>query len=362
MKKGRRQWIWLAIGAVIIALIFYNLGRSPEWRNFSWERFWASIVDARMGLLAWALATVFATYVVRAYRWQCFMSPIQKASLWVLFVGQVLGFSSIYLIGRPGEFVRPAYIAKKENAPISAMVAVLVLERIFDSLFLVSLFAAWLLFEHIGPTTAHGKHVLATVRWGGDVLFGLMGLMVLGLVLFRLHSRAATEWLLQKLAFLPGRARGPLRHFLHTFADGLGVIRDWRALVKSVASTAVLWIMNTTVFWLTFKALRGDTQHLAWLAAGMTLFCAGMGLIIQFPGIGGGYQVGIILALTGLFSVSAERATGAAILLWIIMSVPCLGLGLVLFIREGLTFKKLEALTEEERALVEEEEVGKDPV
>ncbi len=50
MTKGRRQWIWLAIGAVIIALIFYNLSGSPEWRNFRWDRFWASIVDARLGL------------------------------------------------------------------------------------------------------------------------------------------------------------------------------------------------------------------------------------------------------------------------------------------------------------------------
>ncbi len=359
MKKGRRQWIWLALGAVIIALIFYNLRRSPEWRNFRWERFWASIVDARMGLLVWALAAVFSTYAVRAYRWQCFMSTIKKASLWVLFVGQVLGFSSIYLIGRPGEFVRPAFIAKKENVPISAMVAVLVVERMFDSLFLAVLLAAWLFFEHVGPSTAHGQHILATVHWAGDVLFALMGLMVLALVLFRLHSQGVTEWILEALHYLPPRGRGALRHFLHSFSEGLGVIRDWRELAKSVASTVVLWVLNTMVFWLVFRALRGETQNLPWLAAAMTLFCAALGLVIQFPGIGGGYQVGIILALTGIFNVSAEKATSAAILLWIIMSVPCLGLGLTLLIREGLTFKKLEALAEEERALaaVEEEDV-----
>ena len=32
--------IWLAVGAVIIVLIFYNLSRSPEWRNFRWDRLW----------------------------------------------------------------------------------------------------------------------------------------------------------------------------------------------------------------------------------------------------------------------------------------------------------------------------------
>jgi uncharacterized protein (TIRG00374 family) len=355
MKKRWRQWIWLAVGAVIIVLIFYNLRRSPEWRDFRWQRLWATILEARLGLLAWGIAVVIATYAVRAYRWQCFMNPIQRASFWVLFAGQVLGFSSIYLIGRPGEFVRPAYIAKKENAPISAMMAVWLLERIFDSFFLVLLFAAALYFEPVGPATPHGKSVLATMHWGGNVLFAMMALLVVGLVFLRLYADAVVNGVVRALRFLPAHALGHLRHFLASFAQGLEVIHDWRELLKSVASTAVLWIMNTTVFWLVFQALGGETAQLLWLAAGLALFCAALGLIIQFPGIGGGYQVGIILALTGIFDVSAERATGAAILIWIIMFVPCLTMGLLMLIHEGLTFRKLEAIAEEERALAEEE-------
>jgi len=77
-------------------------------------------------------------------------------------------------------------------------------------------------------------------------------------------------------------------------------------------------------------------------------------LAVQFPGIGGGYQVGAILALTGLFSVGVEAATGAAILVWVMISVPCLALGAGLLVHEGLTFRKLEAIAEEERAAVEE--------
>ena len=96
--------------------------------------------------------------------------------------------------------------------------------------------------------------------------------------------------------------------------------------------------------------------HLPWLAAGLTLFCAALGLIVQFPGVGGGYQVGIILSLTEIFNVTAEPATGASILVWIIQSVPCLALGLVLLIHEGLSIRKLEAITEEEEQAVTLEE------
>ena len=49
---------------------------------------------------------------------------------------------------------------------------------------------------------------------------------------------------------------------------------------------------------------------------------------------------------------AAEPATGASILLWIIMSVPCLALGLILLIHEGLSIRKLEAITEEEEQAV----------
>ena len=156
--------------------------------------------------------------------------------------------------------------------------------------------------------------------------------------------------------FLPERALHSFAHFLRSFGEGLSVIRDWKGLAGSVVTTLVLWVINTTVFWLVFKSVRHRLGHLPWLAAALTLFCAALGLIIQFPGIGGGYQVGVILALTEIFNVAAEPATGASILVWIMMSVPCLALGLVLLIHEGLSIRKLEAITEEEEQAVTLEE------
>jgi hypothetical protein len=295
------------------------------------------------------LGVVYVTYVVRAYRWRFFLDPIKKASLWVLFVGQVLGFSSIYLIGRPGEFVRPAYIAKKEAVPITSMVAVWLLERIFDTIFLVLLFSAALYSVPAQPT-APRESVLARLREGGDFMLGVTVLIIAVLLLFRWRAEKLTCRVLTLFHFLPASGRRHLAHFLRSFSAGLGVIRNWRGFLASVISTALLWGLNTTVFWLVFKSLGGGLEQLTWLAAGLTLFCAALGLIVQFPGVGGGYQVGALLALTAVFGVGVEVATGAAILVWIMMSVPCLALGLVLLIHEGLTFKKLEAIAAEQEA------------
>jgi glycosyltransferase 2 family protein len=350
MNKKNRRWLVLGVGAVIIVLIFYNLSRSPEWRNFQWARLWASITGANPYLLLLSVVGVFGTYLLRALRWRAFLRHIKKASLWVLFAGQILGFSSIYLIGRPGEFVRPAYIAKREHVPMSAMVAVWLLERIFDTVFLVLFFAVALDFQPLEPETARGTTVLAMMHRGGNVLLVFAFLLVLAVVLFWWRSQQFTEWVLRCFRFLPEKALGHIRHFLNSFAEGLGVIRNWKDLMGSLGLTAALWILNTAIFWLVFKSLGGELASLSWLASAVTLFCAALGLAVQLPGVGGGYQVGVILALNELFNVPAEAATGGGILVWIIMSVPCLASGLALLVHEGLSFRKLESLAEETEA------------
>ena len=340
--------MWLAVGAIIIVLVFYNLRRSPEWRNFRWEHLWSSIVGATPGYLLLAVLGVYLSFFMRAVRWEFFMRPIKGASLWVLFVGQILGFCSIFLIGRPGELVRPAFIAKKEAVPMSAMIAIWVLERVLDTIAMVMLFAAAIYFEPVNPDTPKGVSVLHSMHEWGHVFFALTGVLVLLLILFRLKAAAMTAMALKTFAFLPQRALASFAHFLQSFSGGLGVIRDWKGLAGSVVTTAFLWVINTTIFWLVFKSVRHRMGHLPWLAAALTLFCAALGLMVQLPGVGGGYQVGVILSLTEIFNIKVEPATGASILAWIVQLFPTLGLGLILLIHEGLSLRKLEAIAEEE--------------
>jgi uncharacterized protein (TIRG00374 family) len=356
MKKAWGRWVWLAAGAAVIALIGYNLSRNPEWRNFRWDHLWRSIVGARLDYLLLSVLLVYSTFLIRAIRWRFFMAPLKAASLWILFVGQVLGFSAIFLVGRPGELVRPAYIAKKESVPMSGMLAVWLLERVLDTIAIVVLFACAIYFQPVNPDTAKGVSVLHAMHEGVHILFVFTAVLILGLLLFRVKAEAMSAGALKLFRFLPLRALRSLNHFLRSFGEGLSVIRDWKGLAGSLATTVILWIVNTTVVWLVFKSIRHHLGQLPWLAAALTLFCAAMGLIVQVPGIGGGYQVGVILALTEIFNIAVEPATGASILLWLMMSVPCLLLGLILLIHEGLSIRKLEAITEEEEQAVSMED------
>ena len=347
-KKSLRRWIWLAVSTLILGLIIYNLRQNPEWRHFNLKRLWESLRGAQPGLLILAVVMAYLTYLIRALRWGCFMAPMKKASTWVLFVGQVLGFSSIYLVGRPGEFVRPAYIAKKENVPITSMAAVWLLERIFDSICLVFLFS-FALYMAPAEMSSAGHHVLAVMHHAGDVMMALTVLLVLGLLAYRLKTREITAWILRRTQIFPERAQRHIEHFLNAFAEGLQVVRSMPNFFASVVLSAILWCVNGTIFWLVMKSLgSSDLRQMSWLASALVMFCASLGLVVQFPGIGGGYQVGAILALTEMFGIEADVATGAAILIWILMSFPVILMGLGLLIHEGLSIKRLKAITEEE--------------
>ncbi len=350
MTRSSRRWLWLGASGIILLLVFYNLARSPEWRRFRWDQFWSTVAHAHLRPLFLALIGGLGTYVIRAYRWKYFLRPIKRASLWVLFAGQIFGFSAIYLIGRAGEFVRPAYIARKENVPFSVMAAIWLLERIFDSAFLILFFAVALSMARIRPTPGRGEWLLIQMHHAGRILLAVTAVAVVGLVIFRLRAEQLTARLISSLRFLPDRAQHHIEHFVRSFADGLEVIHNWRDFLASVAITLLLWGVNTTVFWLVFGSLGEGLKQLSWMAAALVMICAALGLVIQFPGIGGGYQVGTILALTQIFSVRPEIATGAGIMVWILTSMPCVALGLILLVHEGMSFKKLDEIAEQERA------------
>jgi uncharacterized protein (TIRG00374 family) len=352
MTKGARRWLALGATAVVLGLIIYKFTRSPEWRAFDWSRLWSLLFHADAGYLAAAVAITSATYLLRALRWKYFLDPIKSASLWLLFVAQVLGFSSIYLVGRPGEVVRPALIARSEGVSFGSQLAILLLERIYDVVTMVILVALAFDFQPPHVTSYRAAATLRRIHEGVDSILVLTALLVAGLVLFRLYTETLTAFVRQVFSFLPPKLQSALEGFLRSLAAGLDSIRNWRDLLLTLVCTVLLWILNVTVLWMVFRGLGGETAELSWWAAVQSLFFAAVGLMVQLPGVGGGYQVGVIQALRQLFHVRPEAATSAGILTWIIVLAPCLALGLVALLWEGFTFRKLGDIAREEQKAV----------
>lgn len=340
----------MVLVAAVLFLIVWHFHGSKDWQQFRWSRVWSLLIHADPSWLLAALGATYATYLFRAYRWKFFMDPFKPgSSVRVLFVGQILGFSAIYLIGRPGELVRPAYIARWERVPFASQVAIWLLERIYDTVAVAVLLALGLFFEPIRPNGAYASLALHRMHTGAFTVLAGTLLVVLALITYRQHSEALIGWGSRTFRFLPLGVRTWIGSLARSFAEGLDVIQNWRDLGASVGCSVVLWILNVSIFWFVYRSLGGSLAELSWWVASVTLVFAAMGLALQLPGVGGGFQVGTIVALEQIFHVPAAAATGAAVLEWILVLVPCVALALVLLIYEGLTFRKLQAMAEAER-------------
>lgn len=350
MRKRRRQWLGTAVIAVVLAFLFWRTSQSPDWKQFSWPEVWSLLIHASRFWLATAVVFTYASYVIRAYRWKFFLDPFKPSSLSVLFTGQILGFSAVYLIGRPGELVRPAYIARWENVPFASQLAILVLERLYDLVAVALLFGLALYFEPPHSKGAGVGQTLHRMHQGAlAVLLGTLAMVAL-LAVYRFRAEAIIRWSAKKLHFLPAKLRRILSNVARSFAEGLDVIRNWKDLTASLVCTALLWAVNISVFWFVFHSLGGALADLSWWVAAICAFCAGVGLVIQLPGVGGGFQLAMLFALKQLFQIPAGSATSAALLLWLAIMMPCVLLAGVLLIYGGLSFKKLKAMAEEEAA------------
>ncbi|MGH9454411.1 MAG: lysylphosphatidylglycerol synthase transmembrane domain-containing protein [Terriglobia bacterium] len=356
MKKSQRRWLWVALGLIVLVLAIILLSHSSQWKAFQWRAVWKSLTHAKLEYLVLAIAATYATYVARAFRWKFFLDPLKKASAWNLFVAQILGFSTIYLIGRAGEVVRPAYIARTERVSFSSQIAIWILERVYDAIAIVLLFALALYFEPIHPTSARAVLSLRRIHDGAVVILIFSCVLVAGLVLFRIYSDYALERLPGLLAWAPGKFRDPLRKIIHSFSTGLEVIQNLRDFLASAGWTVVLWLLNVSIFYLVIQSVPGRLAHLSWGAAAITLFFAAIGLMVQLPGVGGGYQVAIILALQEMFSAPPEQATTAGILIGAIVMLPCMALGLILLLYEGLSLGKLRSMAESEKQVMSQQE------
>ncbi len=134
----------------------------------NWAEVRHAVTKADPLLLLLASVMVFATYFVRAVRWRALLAPLVPARLNDLFMATTVGFGAVFLFGRMGEVVRPVVLPLKDPSvrPSAAIVTIMV-ERIYDLLAVVVLFAANLLW-FVPPI--NGAIEFRRVRFAGIIL------------------------------------------------------------------------------------------------------------------------------------------------------------------------------------------------
>jgi uncharacterized membrane protein YbhN (UPF0104 family) len=157
-KRQATSKTWVAFAVLIAAALVWFLLTQARNLHFDWRLAGKTFTQVRWGWVMISLIPIFGTYYGRALRWAVFLRPLKPhPSIINLLSATVVGFTAITLFGRPGEFVRPYLIARKEGVPVPSQFAAWALERIFDLLMALLLFAFALSRVHTSGLRAGEK-------------------------------------------------------------------------------------------------------------------------------------------------------------------------------------------------------------
>jgi uncharacterized protein (TIRG00374 family) len=286
----------------------------------------------------WLLASVVmgvTTFGLRALRWTWLLRPVAAVPFYPAFVATAFGFAANNLPGKVGEVLRPALLARNRKLPFSPLLASVLLERVFDGASVVFYF---MIAAAMGLPNSRG--------FGKLLVPAVLLLVLVGAVLFSVFRRAATERFLAMLwRRLPERFQPRARSFAETFVDGFASLRDPRLLLLVTAGSLAMWLVIDVQIYSVIRAFHLD---LPFSSSFVVTAAAVLGLMFPTPGGLGSYHVAVQLALTDVYGVSRETASGVALLAHAISFVPITIIGITLFALSRMRAAKVEELPQPE--------------
>lgn len=357
LKSNTRKYVEFGALCLLAIAMLWWFGRHLDWVEVR-----ESVARANPYLLGLAVVAICSVYLFRATRWGALLAPLSPARLRNLFEATTVGFSAVFLIGRAGEVVRPAVLPMRDpRIRASASFVTIMVERIYDLLAVVVLFAVNLIWLK-PPATLENE--FGRVRlMGFALLIGAVG-GVFVLIKFRKHSEFVIHWLGQKLdrrSFIPKRLTRALISILEQLARALRVLVDARELAVTVGWTAIIWLAIAVANWLVLRAFG--------LSFGVpeTVFVLGwalVGSLVPTPGgAAGAFHAATAGALIFL-GVDKEKAAAISIVMHLVDFGPALVFGIFYFLRGDINLSRLRSLTSAEAVehAVEDEEILPDEV
>jgi len=340
-----RQRVRLLLGALLAVVLL-----AWFFRGIDWTALGQALRDARPLPLVGLVLVTIGVYSVRAWRWGDLLAPLGRVGYLDLFSATMVGFASGLLVPRAGELLRPWLVSRRYPIPWSAGVATIILERLVDMITVLVLFALYL-FVLPAPKAQLEGAGMEFAKWFGIV--GTAASLVALAFLLALHANAerVVGALEKLLALAPRWLAEPLGRMLHSFSDGLAVLRaPIPHLAKIGLQSLAVWLLIALGFHLNHLAFRIDLPfHATFLLIAFLV----VGVAIPTPGMVGGFHAFYLLALSEVYGVDRATAAAAGISAHALSNLPVLVFGLALLGREGLSLGRVAEVTRDEQKLQE---------
>jgi hypothetical protein len=334
--------VGIAISVVLLWWTFRNEDLSEVFKEI-----------ARADPLLFGLATFVATFIfwIRAWRWKALVDPVHpNTSFHSRFAAVSIGFMGNNLLpARIGEFARAYAFSRIEPVPLVASFSTLVIERLFDAVFIViSLFVAMALPDFPDVVAARGF-----VNGARTLAFLVLAafLILFLLVMWPQRTVGAMEKIANRI--LPARFCRPLVDALEAFLKGVGVLRNPLLLVRASWWTLVLWLVNAFGFWLAMRAFGLDLTFTAaiFLQAAIALFVS----VPSGPGFFGLFEAAAKLVLIDLWGQAETPSLAFAAGFHLAGFIPITLIGLYYARKIGMSLSAVAHTEEAVEEAVEEE-------
>ncbi|MBK9313337.1 MAG: flippase-like domain-containing protein [Acidobacteria bacterium] len=329
---------------IIKSILILLVGLGAAWwfvSRLDWQSVGSHLRNAKIWPLVAGAVLINLTILARSLRWQAFLNPIRKVGLGNIFAATSIGFGSLFVIGRAGEIVRPAILSLRERLRPSATIATILIERIYDTTMVVSLFAANLIFFDLSTTTLNDEKSVKSMRMFGLILLaGIVSGLALLLVL-RLKSEKVIAWIERGSTILPRALVGPLVNLIRHLSDGLSVLLNLRELIVTILYTVLVWGLISMATWMTLYAFGLK------FSPGQIIFILGIGLVGSVvPTPGGSAGAFHVAAAKGfeILGLETNLAASIAIIYHLIAFGPPFLMGLFFLIRDEISIHQIREM------------------
>ena len=226
----------LVVVAVLGVLIYFQV---EHWRSFDWGRFRAETAGVSIAHIAVAVTLIYATYLLRAVRWKIFLKPICNARIGNLIAPTYIGFTGLALLGRPGEFVRPFLISKKENVPLSSQIGVWTVERIFD----IGAFALLMLTTVFFGSSIKSNPYIGEFQVAAAILMGAVFAAAVFCYLIHTRGERVAAFFHRKVSPISKTVAEAMEDKIRAFGVGLNTIHSIASFLQVAGLSLLIWFL-----------------------------------------------------------------------------------------------------------------------
>jgi uncharacterized protein (TIRG00374 family) len=319
----KRWQFWLGI---IISLAFLYLAL----RGLRLQDVWMALQGAQYAWLIPGVIVYFMGVAVRAWRWQYLLKPVKAIPFKQSFEIVTIGYMGNNIFpARLGEVLRAVVLKRREDVPVSASLATIIVERVFDGVVMLAF-----VFLNLGAlaTLEGSSGFLGSIKslaiWGAIIFLGVLAVFLLA-AMFPEPTRKIITWFAEHL--LPERFRSQILGVTFRFLEGLEALRSPREALMIFLTSVVIWLLETCKYWFVMHAFDFQVSFFALMLMNGIVNLATT--IPSAPGYVGTFDAPGIAVLEA-FGIEKATAAGYTLVLHVALWLPITALGLYYFIPE----------------------------